>query len=55
MYVYVCVALLYCYIILLLLLQKVNVLLYIILLFWEFFTPVLADSFSLESEWQQVS
>ena len=25
----------------------------IILLFWEFFTPALADSFSLEFEWQQ--
>ena len=24
-------------------------------LFWEFFTPALADGFSLESEWQQVS
>ena len=27
----------------------------IILLFWEFFQPALADGFSLESEWQQVS
>ena len=27
----------------------------IILLFWEFFTPALADGFSLEFEWQQVS
>ena len=32
-----------------------KVLLIIILLFWEFFTPVLADSVSLEFEWQQVS
>ena len=29
--------------------------LYIILLQWEFFTPALADSFSLVFEWQQVS
>ena len=27
----------------------------IIILFWEFFTPALADGFSLESEWPQVS
>ena len=27
----------------------------IILLIWEFFTPVLADGFRLESEFQQVS
>ena len=27
----------------------------IILLFWEFFTSVLADGFSLEVEWQQIS
>ena len=27
----------------------------IILLLWEFFTLVLADGLSLESEWQQVS
>ena len=27
----------------------------IILLFWEFFTPALADSFSREYDWQQVS
>ena len=27
----------------------------IIFLFWEFFTPVLADGLSLEFEWQQVS
>ena len=27
----------------------------IILLFWEFFTPAFADSFSLEFEWLQVS
>ena len=27
----------------------------IILLFWEFFTPAIADCFSLEFEWQQVS
>ena len=27
----------------------------IILPIWEFFTPVLADGFPLESEWQQVS
>ena len=27
----------------------------IILLFWEFFIPVLADGFPLEFEWQQVS
>ena len=27
----------------------------ITLLIWEFFTPTLADSFSLESETQQVS
>ena len=27
----------------------------ITLLFWEFFSPALGDSFSLESEWQQVS
>ena len=26
-----------------------------ILLIWEFFTPVLADSFPMESEWQQIS
>ena len=26
-----------------------------ILLFWEFFTPVWADGFSLEFEWLQVS
>ena len=26
----------------------------IILLLWEFFTPSLADDFSLEFEWQQV-
>ena len=29
--------------------------LYIILLFWEFFTPTLADGFPLEADWQQVS
>ena len=28
---------------------------FIILLIWEFFTPTLADDFSPESEWQQVS
>ena len=28
---------------------------YIILLFWEFFPPVLVDGFPLESEWQQIS
>ena len=27
----------------------------IIFLFWEFFTPAIADGFSLDSEWQQVS
>ena len=27
---------------------------FIILIFWEFFTLVLADGFSLEFEWQQV-
>ena len=27
----------------------------IILLFWEFFTPALADVFSLKSKWQRVS
>ena len=27
----------------------------IILLLWEFFIPVLADRYSLEAEWQQVS
>ena len=27
----------------------------IILLFWEFFTPVIADDLRLQSEWQQVS
>ena len=27
----------------------------IILLIWEFFIPALADDFTLESEWQQVS
>ena len=27
----------------------------IILIFWEFFTTELADDFSLEFEWQQVS
>ena len=27
----------------------------IISLLWEFFTPALADGFSLEFEWQQVS
>ena len=27
----------------------------IILLIWKFFTPALADGFSQESEWQQVS
>ena len=27
----------------------------IILLFWEFLTPALANDFPLESEWQQIS
>ena len=27
----------------------------IIIIFWEFFTPALADGFSLDFEWQQVS
>ena len=30
-------------------------LLLLFVLFWEFFTPVLTDGFSLESEWQEVS
>ena len=29
----------------------INIIIIIILLFWEFFTPVLADGFSLESDW----
>ena len=29
--------------------------LHFIFLFWEFFTPMLVDGFSLESEWQQIS
>ena len=35
--------------------QWVRIIIIIILLFWEFFTPTLADGFSLEFEWQQVS
>ena len=27
----------------------------IIIIIWEFFTPALADGFSLEFEWQQVT
>ena len=32
-----------------------SLILLLLLLFWEFFTPALANSFSLEFEWQQVS
>ena len=32
-----------------------HVIIIIILLFWGFFQPALADGFSLEAEWQQVS
>ena len=33
----------------------IRVITIIILLIYDFFTPTLADSFSLESKWQQVS
>ena len=33
----------------------VILLLLLFVIVWEFFTPVLADDFSLEFEWQQVS
>ena len=35
--------------------SSIIIIIIIILLFWEFFTPALANGFSLESEWQQVS
>ena len=37
------------------LLTIIVIVIIIILLFWEFFTSALADGFSLEIEWQQVS
>ena len=34
---------------------RLIIIIIIIILFWEFFTPALTDSFSLEFEWQPVS
>ena len=34
--------------------RHTSIIIIIILLFWEFFTPVLADGFSLKFVWQQV-
>ena len=33
----------------------IDIIIIIIILFWEFFTPALTDGFSLESDWNQVT